>query len=559
MLKQLVIEQIALIERLELSFHDNLAVITGETGAGKSIILDSLGLVLGERADSGLIRAGQERAIVAARFAPPEDHPAWHWLQSKDLDLGEEEIFLRRVLTSKGRGRALINETPVPVATLAELGNLLVDIHGQHDHQSLVHPKAHLEILDAFGCNSELAQKSAQKYVAWHKTQKELEALREKAQDAADRRAFLAFQLEELESAAIQPNEAEELEQQRSRLAHASRLAEAAHEAKQLLNDSEHAAASLTGQAASTLESASRMDSELESIAEAIRSLQYELDDVGERVGSYLNQLDTDPSALQVLEERLDTIHRLARKHRREPDELVELTNQWRADLNALDNLEGNEAGLVKELAAHDAAYRKVADKLSTARRKASEKLSKEVEVQLKDLYMQGTRVAVSLTPRTRDALHPRGMEEAEFLVSANPGEPLKPLRQVASGGELARLMLALKSVLADAVTVPTLIFDEVDVGVGGRVASAIGSKLGRVASNRQVLAITHLPQVAAHGAHHYKVEKSVEKKRTTSSMLLLNSDQRLEELARMLAGDEITDEARSNAQAMLDKAANSH
>ncbi|MEG3638967.1 DNA repair protein RecN [Magnetococcus sp. PR-3] len=556
MLRQLTIEHIALIERLELEFNAGLSVITGETGAGKSIVLDSLGLILGERADLGLIRAGSERAMVSGHFTPPAGHPAWDWLQARDLDRDEDGVYLRRVISHKGRGKAYINETPVPVATLGELGNLLVDIHGQHDHQSLVHPRSHLDILDAFGEHLKLAHTVKKHHRTWHEAHKALALLREKGRDASERRAFLSFQLEELETAAVRPGESEALEHRRTRLAHAGRLAEAAHGALQMLSESEYSAISTTGGAANVLEGAVRMDTELEAVAQAIRSAQYELEDAAERVRHYESSLETDPLALQELEERLDTIQRVARKHRREPDELEELANQWREELDTLDSLDEGEATLLSDVAAAEQIYHKEAAKLSKARRRASDTLAREVEKQLKDLYMTGTRFAVSLTPRPPDEIHSRGMEEAEFLVSANPGEPLKPLRQVASGGELARLMLALKTVLADAVTVPTLIFDEVDVGVGGRVAAAIGSKLDRVsAAERQVFSITHLPQVAAYGHRHYRVEKISEKGRTHTQMVYLNDQERIEELARMLAGDTITDSARENAQALIQAA----
>ncbi|OSM04807.1 DNA repair protein RecN [Magnetofaba australis] len=552
MLRQLVVENVALIERLDLNFDAGLTVITGETGAGKSILIDSLGLVLGERAAAGLLRAGCDKAMAMGRFRPPPEHPARQWLAERDLDLDpEEDLHLRRVISANGRTRAYINETPAPVSALAELGDLLVDIHGQHDHQSLLHASAHLTILDQFAAHPALTQGVRDLYAAWKEADRALRELQDNAQQAHERRGFLSYQLEELDAAGVRPGEQAELESQRARLSHAEKLARAMENALELLEQGEGAALELTNRAVGELEDASAIDAAIEPIAESVRSLHYELEAASERVRHYRDGLELDPSQLADLEERLDLIIKLARKHRCDSDELEGLAERWRAELDALDNLDGDQSAWEKRRAKCVQEYDAAASKLGASRRKAAAKLVKGVEKQLKELHMGRTRVDVAFEEKGGDP-RANGREEAVILVSANPGEPLKPLKEVASGGELARLMLALKTELSDAVSVPTLIFDEVDVGVGGRVASAIGAKLAQAATGRQVLAITHLPQVAAHGQHHMKVEKTAKGQRTRTSVSQLTPAEQIEELARMLAGDTITDKARDNAQELV-------
>ncbi|MEO5370159.1 MAG: DNA repair protein RecN [Magnetococcus sp. DMHC-1] len=552
MLRQLRIENIALIEHLELTLHPGLTIITGETGAGKSILIDALGLTLGERADASLLRTGTEQGRVTAHFQLPDPpHPARQWLLEQELDLGND-LFLRRTLGVGGRSRAYINDHPVSVTALATLAALLVDLHGQHDHQSLLRTETHLELLDAFGGHGATVAATASLYKEWHTIREQLEAIRRQAREAGDRRNFLQFQLGELESAGVVSGEMAELQQQRTRLAHATRLLQATRKADELLAESTQAAGDLVSRAATELENVQDLDPAITTMAATVRSIQYEIDAVVETIRHYQNGLAADPEQLALLDERVNLIRDLCRKHRCEADQLPDLVQTWRNELSAMDHREDTEENLTARLAQALHAYRNKATELTQLRQKAAEQLTREVENQLKDLYMARTRVAISLRPLTGDP-RPKGYEEVEFEVSANVGEPLKPLKQVASGGELSRIMLALKTVLADAVTVLTLVFDEVDVGVGGRVASRIGSKLAEVASGgRQLLAITHLPQVAAWGENHLKVEKSTLADRTRVQIQLLDEDNRVEELARMLAGDAITPPARHNARELL-------
>ncbi|MBF0162836.1 MAG: DNA repair protein RecN [Magnetococcales bacterium] len=560
MLHHLIVENIALISRMELQFNQGLTVLTGETGAGKSIIIDALSLVLGARADTTLIRSGSERASVQACFRLPPTHAAHPWLQERALNTNneptlqpdEEELFIRRLLSQNGRSRAFINETQVPVATLAELGRLLVEIHGQQEHQTLLDPSTHLAILDAFAHHPDRVEAVKQAFEQWHSIAAEQKKVRQQQGDTADRQAFLAFQLRELEEAGLQPGEMLELEQQRSRLAHATRLVQAAQTALELLLESSHPAAALTGRAASALEAVSALDATLEPMAVTLRSLQYELDDVGERVRDYLQGLEVDPAQLERLEDRLDLLRRLARKHRREVEQLPELMQQWQQEMAQLENADAREQALERESAAALATYMQAAHHLGEARRATLPRLGRAVEGQLQDLHMAKARFQVTLQPGKGEP-RPNGLEEALFQISPNPGEPLKALHLIASGGELSRITLAMKTTLAHLLPISTLIFDEVDTGVGGRVAASIGAKMAHIAQSRQVLAVTHLPQVAAWGTHHLKVEKSTLHEQTTVTVTPLDLPLRIEELARMLAGEQITAPARQHAQALLD------
>ncbi|MBF0183422.1 MAG: DNA repair protein RecN [Magnetococcales bacterium] len=557
MLRQLIVENVALIVRLELTFQQGLTVLTGETGAGKSILIDALSLVLGERADSTLIRNGCDKATVQACFHLPVGHAVRGWLAEKALlssseeGDGEEELFLRRVLPRNGRSRAFINEIPVPLATLAELAALLADIHGQHDHQRLLNPGTHLAILDAFAAHQELVETVRQAYEKWHAIVAEQKLLRQKQADAADRQAFVTFQLAELDAAEPKVGEMAELEQQRARLSHADRLAQAAQSALHLLREQNFSAASLTGRAASELENACAWDESLQPLATGLRSLHYELEDAAERVRDYWHGLELDPGELAQIEDRLDLLRRLARKHRREVDQLPALRQEWQEELQQLDSMEERENTLAQNHAAAREIYQQAAARLTVSRREAAGRLGQAIEDQLAELYMTQARFAVQLHSNRQE---PRasGLEEAQLQISPNPGEPLKPLHLIASGGELSRITLALKSSLAHLLPVSTLLFDEVDVGVGGRVASSIGARMAAIACSRQVLAVTHLPQVAAWGAHHLKVEKESDGQVTRVSVHTLSPEARLQELARMLAGEVVTDAAREHAKSLL-------
>ncbi len=553
MLTHLHIENIVLIERLVLDFGPGLTILTGETGAGKSILLDALRLALGQRVDTGLVRAGTNRAEVSATFQPPPKHPVWAWLLEQGLDEADGSLIVRRLLSRDGRSRATINQRPVPASALATLGALLLELHGQHQQTALLAADTPRTMLDAFGGHGAQSEAVAHAYDLWHTTQQKLEALLKREQEQGERRAFLEFQIRELEQAGVEVGEASTLVQRRKRLRHAVSLAKAAEQAMALLSSApEQTAIETTGRAAGCLEGVLDQDPALQPIAEAVRSLHYELEAASEALERYHLGLETDPTALTEVDERLHLLNTLARKHRCEADDLPERLANWQRELGALDRIEEDRTQLETACLKGLEHYTEAARRLSLARQQTAQRLTARTSRQLAGLAMAKTRFEVRVEPRTGTTAHPHGLDEISLHLAANPGEPMQPLAKAASGGELSRIMLALKSALADAVATETLIFDEVDVGVGGKSAAAIGARLAGLAARRQVLAITHLPQVAAYGDVHLQVTKASRKDRTHATIRRLEGEARITELARMLAGSTITESARRNAQDLL-------
>ena len=571
MLRYLVVENIALIQHLDLEFNTGLTMLTGETGAGKSIIIDALSLVLGARADTTLIRSGTTRATVQATFYLPTNHPTLAWIREKSLDQHDDQpldeinqppdkinqprekpIFLRRILSTNGRSRAFINETQVPVATMSELGAQLVEIHGQQDHHTLLNPATHLAILDRFANHPEELEKVKERFERCRTIATQQRELKQRQTDAAERRAFLQFQLNELETMDIKPGELVELEKQHSRLTHTTQLAQAAQTALDLILESANPASNQVGKAASDLETVTTLDPSLEPISTTVRSLQYELDDVGERIRHYLDELEMDPAQLESLAERINLIRSMMRKYRRDADQLPELVQQWQHEITLMDSADEQEQQLEQAYAIAKTSYIKAAQQLGKSRQAAITILNQTMENQLQTLHMVNAKFSATLLQRGKEEPHASGMEEAVFQVSPNPGEPLKPLHLIASGGELSRITLALKTAISHSLPVPTQVFDEIDVGVGGRVAASIGAKMAHISQQRQVLAVTHLPQVAAWGKEHMNVTKTSSHGKTVVTITPLTTAMRTEELARMLAGDTITAPARKHAQELL-------
>ncbi|MBF0420932.1 MAG: DNA repair protein RecN [Magnetococcales bacterium] len=551
MLSHLSIENIALIERLDLDLETGLTIVTGETGAGKSIIIDALSLALGNRAEQGLLRSGSDKGMVIAHFRLPDDHPVRPWLATKEISWLEDGLFLRRVLTDKGRSRAFINETPVPLALLAEVGDLVAEIHGQHDNQSLLHGSEQRQLLDTYANHHPLVDAVAALHRSWRATVGEMEKLAQLTGAGGQHRDFLSFQVNELLEVAPKPGEMAHLEAQNRRLQHGTQLLQGVTQALDAILDAPHSATSQTHVAASTLENLSRLDETLSPLASAIRSLHYELEDCGVRLRDTLQGMETDPELLENLQARIDRIHRLSRKHQTDPDDLQALATRLQQDLDALEHGDERREQLQAQRDQLQKRYDEAAQALTASREKAALSLMAEVEAQLADLHMAKTRFAIVVNPLPGDP-RPDGMDDVHFLVSANPQEPLRPLKQVASGGELSRIMLAIKTVLTDTLPANTLVFDEVDVGIGGRVAASLGKKLAKVATGRQVLTITHQPQVAAWGRAHLCITKAIHQEKARVSVQALTPTQRVEELARMLAGSRITQAARQHARDLL-------
>ncbi len=551
MLSELRIENFAIIDKLALDFGAGLVIFTGETGAGKSIIMDALEMLLGGRAETSVLRAEAERASVEGVFKLDKADKAeiLAILKREDLLDDENYVTLAREVRREGRSTARVNGRTVNVALLREIGAYLVDIHGQTEHLSLLDVRAHLGLLDRFATVENLLVSYRQTYAALQTVRRELDELRRAQADSERRIEMFTFQAEEIEMARLKPGEDEELRQERDRLANSESLAANAQEALDLIDEGSPETPAITdqfGQAAAAISSLARIDTTQADLSARADSLLENLSDIARDLRDYLETIEYNPKRLNEAEERLDLMHRLMRKYGGTIESVLAFGAKARADLETItnaaekiDELQGKESKLLKELAERGAA-------LSEKRKKAAQTLSKGIESELADLKMEQALFSVDfqtkpdpnglpLSAGQRVAFDASGFDRVEFLVAPNPGEGLKPLAKIASGGETSRLMLALKNVLAKADQVPSLIFDEIDQGIGGRVGQVVGLKLWNLGRSHQVLCITHLPQLAAFGDQHFKVEKLINNGRTTTSVVRLENDDRMLELAQML------------------------
>ncbi|MEA3051885.1 MAG: repair protein RecN [Sphingomonadales bacterium] len=553
MLTSLSIRDVVLIESLDLEFGPGLGVLTGETGAGKSILLDALGLALGTRADSGLVRQGQPQAVVTVSFDLADDHPALDLLRDNGLE-GEpgEPLVVRRIVRADGGSRALVNDQSASVALVRELGALLVEIHGQHDDRGLLNPRGHRALLDAFGGIATAAAERA--YADWAQAEAALARAREDLEAAARDRDWLDHAVAELTRLAPEPGEEAALAGLRSGMQKGARLAEDLALIGQLLDGSE-GGVSLLRQAARRLE---RIAGEHERLAEALEALDRalaEASDGEDRLAAAAEALAFDPARLEEAETRLFEIRAVARKHRVEPDALPALAEELAAKLAALEAGEKSLALLEAGVRAGRAAYEAEAERLTGLRTDSAARLDSAVARELAPLKLDSARFRTLVEPLAETQWAARGRDRVEFEVSTNPGAPFAPLTRIASGGELARFILALKVALAERGDARTMIFDEIDRGVGGAVASAVGERLHRLAAGAQLLVVTHSPQVAARGTRHLLIEKSHEGLVTRTSVQTLDEEKRREEIARMLSGAQVTDEARAQAVRLLEAA----
>ena len=553
MLTSLSIRDVVLIESLDLEFGPGLGVLTGETGAGKSILLDALGLALGARADSGLVRQGQAQAVVTVSFDLPGDHPALDLLRDNGLE-GEpgEPLVVRRIVRADGGSRALVNDQSASVALVRELGATLVEIHGQHDDRGLLNPRGHRALLDAFGrIDTAAAERS---YLAWGEAEASLARLRQDLDAAARDREWLEHAVAELTRLAPEPGEEEALAGLRADMQKGARLAEDIAAIDQLLDGSD-GGLSLLRQAARRLE---RIGGEHDRLGEALAALDRalaEASEAEERLAAAAEALAYDPARLDEAETRLFDIRALARKHRVEPDALAALAEELGARLAALDAGERGLAELERKVSDSRSAYEAEAARLTELRIAAAARLDSAVARELAPLKLDSARFRTLVEPLAEPNWAARGRDRVEFEVSTNPGAPFAPLIRIASGGELARFILALKVALAERGEARTMIFDEIDRGVGGAVASAVGERLHRLAEGAQLLVVTHSPQVAARGQRHLLIEKSHEGLVTRTSVQMLDEGRRREEIARMLSGAQVTDEARAQAVRLLEAA----
>jgi DNA repair protein RecN (Recombination protein N) len=550
MLTALHISQFAIVDRLDIEFAAGLTVVTGETGAGKSIMVDALGLALGDRADAGVVRAGAPRAEVTATFDIGRLAAARDWLAARDLDAGDECI-LRRSIGSDGRSRAFVNGSPATLADLRALGELLVDIHGQHEHQSLLRRDTHRELVDRYGRLQARAGETAAAWRAFRAKQDALAQLEAALVDRDARRDLLRFQAEEFDRLALREGEYAELEAEQKRLANVDGLRAAAEKALALCWENDDGAArDLLEQARGTLEG--NDDEAFARSSELLGSAIIHLEEAADGLRHFLDRLEADPERLAQVERRLSQAFQLARKHRVAPPELVALHARITTELDQLDNSEGHRAQLAAEADALRASWLALAGELGKARRAAAKKLEKEINAQLATLGMAGGRLGIVFEDVAADTAGAHGLENIEFQVSLNAGQPLRALGKVASGGELSRISLAIQVICADQSSTPVLVFDEVDVGIGGGTAEIVGRLLRRLGARSQVLCVTHLAQVAACGHQHLQVEKNTVGGATRSRVTPLDRAARVQEIARMAGGLTVTPEALRHAEAML-------
>ena len=555
MLSLLHIENIALIQSADIRFEPGFNVLTGETGAGKSIVIDSIGAVLGERTSRELIRTGAKSALVTAVFTQVPPLP---WLEENGFPTGEEELLLQRELQGDGRNVCRIDGKLVTVAQLRELGRQLLNIHGQHDGQQLLDPASHLGYLDQFGGCQPLLESYQEAYRKWHDIRREMDKLQMDEAERSRRVDTLNYQIQELERAQLKAGEDEELSARRTLLRSAGRLMEAVQSAEFALSGDEDrdGACSLIAQAEGEVQGVSSISPELSELSEKLTALRCAADDAADTLRDLSRSFDFSPGELDQVEERLDLLYRLRKKYGPTVEDMLDYLDRCRKELDQIQYADDTLARLEKDLkkAQKEAARR--GEVLSQARREAAGALQARVQEELRQLDMPKVQFQTEFTPKGGEAgMDETGLDEVQFLMSANLGEALKPIQKVASGGELARIMLALKNVLAEGDQIGTLVFDEVDTGVSGRAAQKVAEKMAQVARGKQVLCVTHLPQIAAMADTHFSVQKGEREGRTYTRLERLDRSQRREELARLIGGASITPSLLESAEELLRQA----
>lgn len=552
MLMNLQVRDFAIVEKIDIEFEPGMTVLTGETGAGKSILVDALGLVLGERGSAQLVRDGAKRAEFAAEFDVSDLDAACAWLDEQALDL-DGECLLRRVINADGRSRAFINGNAVPLSQLKNIGELLLDIHGQHFHQSLGRRPIQRDLLDYFGGLLEQRAEVASSFSSWVAVADRLKLLLDAEADRASRLDLLTFQLQELDSLGLTNGEHQELNNERQKLQNSGRLADGVTTALDALMDSESSNANrLIAEATRAIESLTVFDSSLQPLVELLNSASIQVSEATETLRRYGEDIDMDPQRRDWVEERLDALQAIARKHRVSADDLLSTHRRLRDEHDELTN--SAERG--RELAVQATAMREdfltKASALSAERSMTAKTFSAAVTEAMSGLGMPGGVFEVALSRLDEDAARPWGIDDVEFLISANPGQKPQPLAKIASGGELSRMSLSIQVIASDGSSIPTMVFDEVDSGVGGGVAEMVGRRLQEIGGSRQVLCVTHLPQVASLADRHFRISKVSDGKSTRTGLQVLGNEERVEELARMLGGVEITAKTLEHAAEML-------
>jgi len=559
MLKHLYIRNFAIIDELELEFNTGLTALTGETGAGKSILLGALNLVLGDRADSDSIKQGADYAEIVAEFDIQKLDFISTWLVSQELNT-DDECILRRRISKDGRSRAYINSTPVNLQIIRELAEMLIDIHGQHEHQSIMKNSVQRQLLDDYANHSPLLESVSNLYVELKLVEDQLQHLQQTSNQQNDRLDLLRFQTRELDALALEENEYQLLSSQHKRMANAEKLHSTVQHAIQSLSEDDGTnVQSAVSHILSSLTDIQDIDESLNPVSELLQDALIQIDESVSFLQNYSDNTDLDTAQLAKTEQRIQDILDLARKHRTKPENLQKLHASLQQELNDIDHVDERLDELARQQQELEDKYITASTKLSTSRKKAAKILNKKITASMQTLGMSGGKfeIEISSAKSKRSAF---GLDQIEYTVTANAGQPCKPIARVASGGELARISLAIQMIIANSSKIPSLIFDEVDSGVGGGIAEIVGQHLRTLGSSKtgkadQVICITHLPQVASQAHHHLRVEKQTQKKQTTSQVVTLDKEQRRQEIARMLSGVEITDQSLAHADEMIERA----
>ncbi|MDH5388629.1 MAG: DNA repair protein RecN [Gammaproteobacteria bacterium] len=555
MLLHLTIRNFAIIDALELEFDAGLTALTGETGAGKSILLGALGLVLGDRADNDSIKQDADHAEIVAEFDIQNNEAVRSWLVEQALNT-DDECLLRRRVSRDGRSRAYINGTPVNLNIIRELAEMLIDIHGQHEHQSLMKPVVQRQLLDDYANHGNLIEAVSNAFVQLKLVDEQLQHLEQASNDRNNRLDLLRFQTQELDALALEANEYSALNEQHSRLAHAEKLTSTVQQSIELLHSNEDSnIQSDLSRVITSLQSIAEFDEKLNPIVDLLQEAIVQIDESISQLNSYGDSLELNPAELESVEQRLQIILDLARKHHVEPKALVELHLQLSNELDDIGHADERLEELRAEYKTLEQTYQNAAKSLSSSRNKAATKLNSAISSAMQTLGMSGGQFVIEITQNDNDKRTAHGVDKINFTVTANSGQACKALSRVASGGELARISLAIQMITAAQTRIPTLIFDEVDSGVGGGIAEIVGQHLRILGSSNQVVCITHLPQVASQAHNHMRVHKLSDKKKTSTSVATLDRQQRIEEIARMLSGVDITQQSLAHAEEMITRA----
>ena len=555
MLTQLTINNFAIVRQLEIELAKGMSVITGETGAGKSIAIDALGLCLGQRIETSMVREGQERAEICATFFIESTNPAYQWLQAQELQDPDNpsDCILRRVINADGRSKAFINSTPVSASQLKEIGQYLIHINGQHASQLLLKNDYQLQLVDTFAHHNDLLAQMREDYRAWKNLQTEVKNFQQKVAENEAKKQLLQYQVEELDEFALRPNEYLELEEDQRRLSNSEQLTQLSQSALQLLSENETVSIdSMLYRATQYIDELSELDPRYVSVQTMLNDALIQVQEATSEVQHLASHIEQDPMLLQEIEQRLGQALQLARKHNVKPEELVEWHQKLKAELTTLLDFSESEERLILEEKSAFEKMQNTAKQLHESRSQAAEKLAQQVTDSIKGLAMENAEFFIEVNSDLAKVAA-NGADNIVFTLRSNLGQQAQPLAKVASGGELSRISLAIQVLTSDQSAIPTLIFDEVDVGISGKTASVVGKLLRQLGDKCQVLCVTHLPQVACHGHHQFNVEKFTVDDKTETKMTALSQEERVPALARLLGGSEITDLALANAQEMLD------